>query len=1026
MEIQVAVPYVLGIDLGANSVGWAALLHEHGESVGILDLGVRIFAAGVTGLEAGRDESHAAARRVARLQRRQTDRRRRRIHKIYGILADYGLLPAKATPADRAKALSALDNELSARYGAHDNLPYVLRARALGEALSPFELGRALFHLAQRRGFLSNRKSTKEPDDEKGKVKSGITILAHAIAESGSRTLGEHLSRLDPHEARIRGRYTSRQMYLDEFDKIWESQAANHPELLNPERKRELLQAMFHQRPLRDQSDLIGDCELEEGEKRAPAWHPLAQRFRLLQEVNHLRLIDPAGVSRALSAEERQAVVPLLEKGDLPIRELRKLLEIKRNVEINLDRGGKKALIGDRTEEKMRGAFGAAWDALSQEEKLEAITDLAGDLGDTQLARKAQDRWGLSAEQAERYSSTSLEVGRYLGFSLKAIAKMLPLLESGADATTARDAAYPAGTFRTDLLGALPPVAERLKDLRNPAVLRSLTELRKVVNALIGRYGKPLEIHVELARDLKASRPEREDRWARMRRNEKARAEAAAKIQSEIGIHTPGRADTEKWLLAEECHWRCPYSGRGFSATQLYQSGEIQVEHIIPFSRSLDDSFANKTLAYSWVNKAKGNRSPREAFQEQSQWEAILTEVGSFHGPYAKHKLQRFQWTSEQIAELLDDFTKRQLNDTRYASKLAARYMACLYGGLSDSCGQRIFVSPGQVTAFLRRLWAIEGLLSGGGGKSRDDHRHHAIDAVVVALTGPAWVKALSDAASRAREEGRRRFASLEAPWPGFAAAVQDRLQGLTVSHRANLKVGGAMHDETFYGVIQHPALGPTAVCRKLVHRLSKEDLEHIVDPRVRERVALQLGLQGGDFKQLEAHPPTIPTHDGREVPIRKVRIMKAEHTRRIGQGARARNVMGDDYHHLEVIRQTDPRTGKTKWALAAVTCQQAMERVRDHKPLVSRDHGPHAEFVCSVAKDDTLEINEAGNKRLVVVKALEAGRNVVGFKDLRDARPYSATTKNRERVAVARLMDALKCRKVTVSPLGETHYAND
>jgi len=156
------------------------------------------------------------------------------------------------------------------------------------------------------------------------------------------------------------------------------------------------------------------------------------------------------------------------------------------------------------------------------------------------------------------------------------------------------------------------------------------------------------------------------------------------------------------------------------------------VEHIIPFSRSLDDSFANKTLAYSWVNKAKGNRSPREAFQEQSQWEAILTEVGSFHGPYAKHKLQRFQWTSEQIAELLDDFTKRQLNDTRYASKLAARYMACLYGGLSDSCGQRIFVSPGQVTAFLRRLWAIEGLLSGGGGKSRDDHRHHAIDAVVV------------------------------------------------------------------------------------------------------------------------------------------------------------------------------------------------------------------------------------------------------------------------------------------------------
>jgi CRISPR-associated endonuclease Csn1 len=830
MKNQAAVPYVLGIDLGANSVGWAALRHEQGECVGILDLGVRIFPAGVTGqVEAGRDKSNAAARRVARLQRRQTDRRRRRIHKIYGILADYGLLPAKATPADRAKALSVLDNELSARYAAHDKLPYVLRARALDEMLSPFEVGRALFHLAQRRGFLSNRKSNKEPEDEKGKVKGAITSLAHAMAESGSRTLGEHLSRLDPHEARIRGRYTSRKMYLDEFEKIWESQAVHHPELLNSERKRELLQAMFHQRPLRDQSDLIGDCELEEGEKRAPAWHPLAQRFRLLQEVNHLRLIDPVGVSRALNAEERQAVIPLLEKGDLPIKELRKLpvikRNVKRNVEINLDRGGKKALIGDRTEEKMRSTFGATWDALSEVERLEAITDLAGDLDDAQLASKAQARWGLSAEQAERYSSTSLEVGRYLGFSLKAIANMLPSLENGADVTTAKEAAYPAGTFQTDLLGALPPVLARLKDLRNPAVLRSLTELRKVVNALIGRYGKPLEIHIELARDLKASRPEREDRWARMRRNEKARAEAAAMIQTEIGVPNPSRADIEKWLLAEECHWRCPYSGRGFSKTQLFHTGEIQVEHIVPFSRSLDDSFANKTLAYSWVNKAKGNRPPREAFQDPSQWEAILTEVGSFQGTYAKHKLQRFQWTSEQIAELLDDFTRRQLNDTRYASKLAARYMACLYGGLSDGTGQRIFVSPGQVTAFLRRLWAIEGLLSGGAGKSRDDHRHHAIDAVVVALTGPAWVKALSDAASRAREEGRRRFASLEAPWPGFAAAVQDRLRGIIISNRADRKVGGAMHDETFYGVIQHPELGPTAVCRKLVHRLSKEDL---------------------------------------------------------------------------------------------------------------------------------------------------------------------------------------------------------
>ena len=981
----------------------------------------------MTGLESGQDESNAAKRREARLQRRQTDRRRRRIHKIYRLIASWGMLPEARTPEDRTGALTELDRLLAVKFQAHDKLPYILRARALDGKLEGFELGRALFHLAQRRGFLSNRKSERETEEERGKVKAGITTLANQIKESGTRTLGEYFSRLDPAESRIRGRYyTSRSMYLNEFEAIWAAQRPYYPTLLTQARRDQLAHALFFQRPLREQSELIGGCDLEPGEKRAPAWQPLAQRFRLLQEVNHLRLSDGSGFGRALTEEERALVIERLEQGDLLLREFRKLLGLGRTVQVNLESGGKKALVGDRTTAKMRAVFHHHWDAMDGTQRMEAIADLAGGLDDTSLAAKAAQRWGLNELNAQEYAETALETGKYLSLSLKAMEKLLPYLEAGSDVTTARMAAYPA-SFRTEVRDTLPKVTGELKEIRNPAVVRALSELRKVVNALIRRHGKPEEIHIELARELKAPRPEREKKWQRMRQLENERDSAATLLEKELGINRPSGADIEKWRLADECNWRCPYSRRGFSASQLFNSGEVQVEHIVPFSRSLDDSFANKTLAYVSVNAIKGNRTPREAFAGSAEWDEILEEARHFKGPLARHKLQRFQWTEEQVGEMLGDFTARQLNDTRYSSKLAARYLACLYGGLSDATGkQRILVSPGQVTAFLRRLWGIQGLLSGGETKTRDDHRHHLIDAVAIALTGPKWVKALTDAAQRAHEAGRRRFASIETPWAGFTAEVRAALEGTVVSARVIRKARGALHEETLYGVIQHPEHGRVTVKRKPVHALSKDEIEHIVDGRIRERVQFQLNIHPQNIKKLERDPPTLPARGGKEIPIRRVRIWNKEEPRRVGAGFRQRNVVGGDYHHFEILRVADPKSGKTKWGFKPVGIHEAMERVKAKRPVVNRDHGAGAEFVCSIAKGETCEIEEGGARKLVLVQALEATGSTVGFKGLTDARPYGAANKNRERYAISVLMGKLKCRKVAVSPLGEVHPSHD
>jgi CRISPR-associated endonuclease Csn1 len=998
---------------------------------------VRVFPAGVEGtpeqIEQGREESRTAKRRQMRLMRRQTDRRRRRLKNVYSLLRSYGLLPAAETSKDRGLALDAVDRELSRQYPETSVLPYFLRARALDHRLEPFELGRCLYHLAQRRGFLSNRKvRSRESEEDRGKVKTGISQLQSAMEAAGARTLGEHLSRLDPHQERIRERWTQRAMFEREFEAIWAAQAPHHPGVLTDGRRAELFEAMFHQRPLKPQTELIGKCELEAGEKRAPLWHPLSQRFRLLQAVSDLRLLDPAGLERPLSEEERAKLVAALDvEGDLEWKKIRKLLGLAKTVLFNRQAGGEKRLVGNRTAAKLRGVFQHRWGEMTFEEKEEACADLAGDFSEGQLARKAVERWGLNELLAGEYAELELETGKYLSLSLRAVASLLPRMEAGEPYMTARMAEYPQA-LSVPIAELLPPVADSLAEIRNPAVVRALTEVRKIINALIRQYGKPEEVHIELARDLKRPRPERERRADRMRQQQDRREEAVNQISAQGGPGEPSRADTEKMLLAMECRFQCPYTGRQFGYKSL-ESGEVQLEHIVPFSRSLDDSFLNKTLCFVDENKRKGDQTPWEYYGRTGhpEWEHILQRVKQFDSPLAREKLRRFQMQEEQVSRLLSEFSSRQLNDTRYASRQAAKYLAQLYGGLSDKdYGLRIFVSGGEITAYLRRLWSLGGILGQSPGKNREDHRHHAIDATVVAMTGPGWVKALSDAASRARAVGRRRFASLQAPWDGFVSEVGEAISRVVVSHRLDRSVGGAFHEETFYSVRDHRDRPGVASVRKPVTTLTAKQIDAILDPAVRERVRLQVGIVGGDPKKLHGpqNEPTLPTRDGRHIPIRRVRVaVRSEDVRPVGTGERERLVMGGDNHHFEVFAVVGSDGQPKKWDCAIVSKQDAAERLRrmPRQPVVQRDHGPGTRFEFSIAKNDTLEIGPEAQRRLVVVRLL-TGAKLVGVVNTEDARPASLKTGNLERYAVNQLMRAHHCRKVLVTPLGEVVPCRD
>ncbi|HEX6938626.1 MAG TPA: hypothetical protein VF158_04390, partial [Longimicrobiales bacterium] len=374
-------PTILGLDLGAASIGWALLsARTENDSLrpdGLVAAGARIFQAGMEGdMEAGREESRAKGRRDARLARRQTERRMRRLRGVFNALRSAGLLPTHpdldVSSAGRHETILRLDQEIreSGRLdrlahaigvtGAADKLPYVLRAAALDHPLEPHELGRALYHLAQRRGFLSNRRSPRR-DDEESVVHEGISQLRDDMARTSSRTLGEHLSRIDPHQRRIRARYTARAMLIDEFEAIWASQQRFHPSILAPELKKRIYDRIFRQRPLKSQSDKIGRCELEPKRRRAPWALLAAQRFRMLQSVNNLRIRNDYGVEYELTPEQRQVLIAELDKKkEVTFDRIRRLLKMP-DVTFNLERGGEKRLRGNETNAILAKVFGDRW-----------------------------------------------------------------------------------------------------------------------------------------------------------------------------------------------------------------------------------------------------------------------------------------------------------------------------------------------------------------------------------------------------------------------------------------------------------------------------------------------------------------------------------------------------------------------------------------------------------------------------------------------------------------------------------------
>jgi len=1054
--MQPSQTYLLGLDLGIASIGWAVLTVDRaGSPASIVQSGVHLFESGTEGdVKSGRDESRAAPRRMARAMRRGYWRRTRRKRKLLRILQRLALFPGSQLDTRTAEGVDrlvkSLDAELRTKWEAGADhrqrqlLPYRLRAHGIENKLEPFELGRALYHLAQRRGFLSNRRDTGTVDteEEAGKVRAGIIELNTLIDAAGTnRTLGAFFASLDPTDAdgrRIRGRWTARDMYATEFDHLWSRQAQDDSALTDKARS-EVHDAIFFQRPLKSADHLIGKCKLMPGRKRAKLALRIAQRFRLLQRLNDLEIEHADHTRRRLTDRERSAVLAGLEqRGDLTFVELRRktYLGLPKGCTFNLEEGGEKKIAGHRTDAKLRGVFGDRFGALSDSEKDAIVDDLVTFEKPSALARRGRNTWGLDAETAAAFGDLGLEQG-HAAHCTEALQLLVEKMETGMQYSTAREQLFPGSLRSSDPVELLPPVPIAIGDIRNPGVTRSLSELRKLVNAVVRKFGKPEAIRIELTRDLKRGRKMRERTSRENREQQVRRDKAKDRISREAGIQEPRRSAIEKMLLADECEWICPYTGRSFGMDDLFgKHPKLDIEHIWPLPRSLDDSYLNKTLCWHEENRArKRSRTPHEAYAaDPERWEQIIDRVKRFGGDAARIKLERFR--AEAIPE---GFTERHLAETRYTSALAAEYLGALYGGRVDARHrQRIFVTTGGLTFHLRREWQLDSILSPKYEKNRTDHRHHAIDAVIVALTDTRTVHSLQRAAEQASEMGRRLFAPVELPWNGFLEDVRTSVEAINVSYRQNRRVSGKLHAETLYSKEMQGADGSKERrVRKELHKLTAGDTERIADSTIRAIIKSKLDSLKLDPAKAFIDPnnhPHIVTKAGAKVPIHKVRVVVQEKPWTIGEGSRQRFVASTagSNHHTSIIEAREfsaaskAKLPKTIWMDQPVTLIEAHRRKGAGTRIVDRSPqvpGGGA-FVFSLAVNEFVIMKDAdGQERLYRVQNISKGD--IGLVVHTDGRTADERKKANERVRAsgARLL-AQGARKVAVTYLGEVRNA--
>ena len=463
--------------------------------------------------------------------------------------------------------------------------------------------------------------------------------------------------------------------------------------------------------------------------------------------------------------------------------------------------------------------------------------------------------------------------------SLKAMRKIIPFLEEGL---TYDKACLNAGYkhSETTIGYGNKKFLPKFENLRNPVVNRSLSQVRKVVNALIREYGSFKDIYIELARDMGKTFKERREIE---KRNEKSFETAKERKGNFIDIfkREPLPGEIERFRLWQEQSHVCPYCSKNISPHEMENGTLSQVDHIVPFSRSFDDSLNNKGLVCSKCNQEKGNKTPYEWFgKDIEKWNRLL-ETTSSYNIYKKRNLYIGQNdNSIELEEKLDNFKNRNLNDTRYITR---EVMKAIKNSLRfEDNKQHVFCRNGHATDLFKKFWGVSYL------KNRDENdRHHALDAIVVALCSNSANQKLStffthhEYANNLIQHSnvKERF---ELPWETFRYDVEESIENIFVSRMPIRKITGEAHEETIRSQRTLKDGGKIILQRIKIKDVTSDNIEKLYEKsrnkKLYDTIKNRLEEFKSEPKKAFLEPIYMPKNDGTQGPqIKSITITTTE-----------------------------------------------------------------------------------------------------------------------------------------------------
>lgn len=816
-------PYGIGLDIGVASVGWAVVaLNDLAQPCGFIRLGSRVFP-GAEHPKTG--ESLAAPRRMARSMRRRVRRKALRKQDLYRLMEQNGL-PTR--------------QELSDLFGAgHLEDVYALRARALDEPVTPQEFARILLHLMQRRGFQSNRRAANSK--EEGALLQAVTQNRQRMEEYCYRTVGEMLYR-DPlfadHKRNKGEAYlstVSREEIAREAQAVFAAQRNLGQAWATPELEAEYLSILLRQRsfdegpggnsPYRDGLvSRIGDCTLLPNQKRAFKNTPTFERFTLLQKINHLRVTEN-GQTRALSEEERAKLLALAYRTEtVAYNRIRKELQWDETIRFADVRYEGDAAPGT-FEKKYKLPVLKGTHALRKALQTDTpdfplwddLVTLLAKHRDEDARRTLLADKGLNAAQMD--ALLGLDFAGTGHISLEACRMLEPWLLQGL---TYDQACTRAGLdFRahsgTEKSAKLPASAKELEDITSPVVRRAVSQTIKVVNAIIREMGQPpVWIHIELARELSRTLDERHKAENSMQENAAENERLMREIRETFHILEPTGQDLVKYRLWKEQDGRCAYSQQSLDISRLFEPGYAEVDHIVPYSISFDDTRSNKVLVLAAENRQKGNRLPLQYLQGPRRETFIVWTKSQVHNYRKRKNLLRESLSEEEQ----NGFRQRNLEDTQYMARFLLNYIRdhLAFADHPAAGKQRVMALAGAVTSHLRKRWGLTKVRA-------DGDLHHALDAAVIACATQGMVKQISgyyhriEGAYQQEADGSgsvhsRTGERFPAPWPHFR---DELIQRLSQKPQENLM----QLNPAFYSHFDIQSIQPVFVSRMPQHKVT-------------------------------------------------------------------------------------------------------------------------------------------------------------------------------------------------------------